>query len=208
METRKKEKQHLSICPYKDIETEIKDEIKHLSGKIAALDKKILILIESDQNLARRADIIGSVCGLGPVSISTLLSEMRELGSLSGKAAANLAGVAPHPRDSGALRGRRIYWGGRKVVRDVLYTASFAACRHVARWKDLYDRLRETGKEHTNSPQSLWSDTSSKPSMQCYAMAKRLKQDTVAELDPGSHEASTALNLARSRNKFGMRGAS
>ena len=71
-----------SICPYKDIETEIKDEIKHLSGKIAALDKKILMPIESDQNLARRAAIIGSVCGLGPVSISTLLSEMRELGSL------------------------------------------------------------------------------------------------------------------------------
>jgi len=148
VEARKKEKQHLSICSCKEIAVEIEDEIKRLSEKISLLEKKIRTNIDGDENLSRRAEIIGSVCGLGPVSIATLLTEMPELGSLSGKAAANLAGVAPHPRDSGALRGRRTCWGGRKAVRDVLYMASFAACRRVPRWRALYDRLREAGKPH------------------------------------------------------------
>ncbi len=148
VEARKKEKQHLATCPHDEIRAEIEEEIKHLSDKITAANETIKQLIKADEDLTHRAEIIGSVAGLGPVSIATLLSEVPELGRITGKAAANLIGVAPHPRDSGTFRGRRCCWGGRKVVRDVLYMASLSACRKVERWRALYDRLRKAGKPH------------------------------------------------------------
>jgi transposase len=61
---------------------------------------------------------------------ATLFAELPELGQLSRRAIAALVGVAPLNRDSGALRGRRMVWGGRATVRAVLYMATLTAVRH------------------------------------------------------------------------------
>jgi transposase len=76
----------------------------------------------------------------------TLLAELPELGTLTHKQIAALVGVAPLNRDSRTLRGRRMIWGGRTVVRSVLYMSAVVAARHNPVIKAFYQRLRAAGK--------------------------------------------------------------
>ena len=61
-----------------------------------------------------------SAPGVGPVTATTLVALMPELGRCSAKAIAALAGLAPFNNDSGSLRGRRSLKGGRRRVRRAL----------------------------------------------------------------------------------------
>ena len=71
---------------------------------------------------------------------------MPELGSLSRKQVAALAGLAPFNRDSGKKRGKRAIWGGRAHIRGVLYMAVLAALRWNPVISSYYERLRGGGK--------------------------------------------------------------
>ena len=54
-----------------------------------------------------KEDVLRSVPGVGFVLTTTLLANLPELGTLTRKEMAALAGVAPFSRDSGTLKGRR-----------------------------------------------------------------------------------------------------
>ncbi|HWF59251.1 MAG TPA: transposase [Nitrospira sp.] len=54
-----------------------------------------------------KGEIVRSVPGVGPVLTTTLCANLLELGTLMRKEVAALVGVAPFPRDSGTLKGRR-----------------------------------------------------------------------------------------------------
>jgi len=75
-----------------------------------------------------------------------LLAALPELGKLSGKQMASLVGVAPFNRDSGKMRGRRMVFGGRTSVRNLLYMAALVASRHNKTIREFYSRLRNSGK--------------------------------------------------------------
>jgi transposase len=92
-----------------------------------------------------RENLLTSVPGVGPVTASTLIAELPELGQLDRRRIAALVGVAPVARDSGTLRGRRMIRGGRGSVRHVLYMATLAAVRRNAVLARFYQRLRTTG---------------------------------------------------------------
>ena len=78
------------------------------------------------------------------VSLAVLLPE---LGRISGKQIAALAGVAPFDRDSGHWHGQRHIAGGRADVRRVLYMAAqVAATRTSGVIADFHDRRRAKGK--------------------------------------------------------------
>ena len=70
-----------------------------------------------------------SVKGIGPVTISTLVAELPELGEMNRGQVAKLVGVAPINRDSGKKSGKRFIGGGRGQVRRVLYMATLVAIR-------------------------------------------------------------------------------
>ena len=59
---------------------------------------------------AELAQALGSVKGIGPATVSTLLAELPELGTLCRRKIAALVGVAPLNRDSGQMRGKRAIW--------------------------------------------------------------------------------------------------
>ena len=64
-------------------------------------------------DLARDAEVLRSVPGIGPVTPATLLARLPELGQLDRRAIASMAGLAPKARERGKLRGkRRIGQGG------------------------------------------------------------------------------------------------
>jgi len=97
--------------------------------------------------LAKRMALLRTVPGIGPITARTLVIEMPELGTLSGRLAGSLAGLAPITNDSGRYCGNRFIRGGRAPVRNALYMPAVALTRaadsHLAR---LYRTLRSAGK--------------------------------------------------------------
>ena len=92
------------------------------------------------------ACVLGSVKGIGPATVATLLAELPELGTLTRRRIAALVGVAPLNRDSGLMRGKRTIWGGRADVRKALYMATLVAVRHNGAMRTFYQRLVSAGK--------------------------------------------------------------
>jgi transposase len=71
----------------------------------------------------------------------TLIACLAELGSLSNKQIAMLAGLAPVADDSGERQGVRVIWGGRAAVRRILYLAALSAAQRSQDMKAFYRRL-------------------------------------------------------------------
>src|SRR2546422_2834111 len=99
------------------------------------------------ESAVRRKDdaLLRSTPGVGVV-MTTLLANLPELGTLTGKQIAALAGVAPLNRDSGTWRGKRTVWGGRAQIRATLYMAALVAARFNPVIRAFYQRLCATGK--------------------------------------------------------------
>jgi transposase len=95
---------------------------------------------------ADKAKLLRSTPGVGPGTCSCLLAWLPELGTLTRKQIAALAGLAPFNRDSGQWRGRRAVWGGRAHVRAFLYMATVSASRCNPVIRTFYQRLRDAGK--------------------------------------------------------------
>jgi transposase len=69
---------------------------------------------------------------------------MPELGRIDRRAAASLAGCAPHPQRDHA--GRRTVWGGRASLKRALFMAAMAARNHDPAMPAFFDRLVHNGK--------------------------------------------------------------
>ena len=98
--------------------------------------------------MARRAAIIQSVPGCGPVTAACLCADMPELGELDRRQAAALFGLAPFDRDSGQHRGARSIRAGRAQPRHQLYMATLSAVRWEPACQACYQRLLARGKPH------------------------------------------------------------
>ena len=130
-------------CP---IQRQIQAHLTWLKQQLAMLDEDVTHRIQATPLWREQEDLLRSVPSIGPVVSRTLLGELPELGRLTHKQIAALVGVAPLNRDSGSLRGRRMIWGGRAVVRGVLYMSAVVAARHNPIIKAFYQRLRTAGK--------------------------------------------------------------
>lgn len=124
----------------------IKAHLLFLIGQIASLDAAIAEQIEQDDELARRAQLLRTIPGIGAVAAATLVAELPELGHTGKKQIAALVGVAPMNRDSGLMRGQAHIAGGRLSVRCVLYMATIVAIRCNPPIKSFYKHLRDQGK--------------------------------------------------------------
>jgi transposase len=119
-----------------------------LAAHIKRLENLIDEIIKADPDLSRRATILRSLPGVGPVTAAGLIGGLMELGTCSDKKIAALAGVAPMNWDSGQMRGKRAIKGGRAGPRKLLYMAALSAgVRGTNRdLKSFYERLIANGK--------------------------------------------------------------
>jgi transposase len=131
----------------KQILKSLQKHIDWLEAEVGRLDDDIDDTIKQSPVWREKDDLLQSVPGVGPVVSRTLLSRMPELGSLSPKQIAALAGLAPMNHDSGASRGRRTIWGGRAEVRAVLYMSAVTAARCNPSLRAFYKRLIAAGKK-------------------------------------------------------------
>lgn len=120
--------------------------IEWLDQNIKDVDRDLGQAVKKSPAWKAREELLSSFKGIGKVSCFTLLASLPELGKLNRKQIAALVGVAPFNRDSGTMRGKRMIWGGRAAVRNVLYMAALVATRHNAVIQSFYERLLQAGK--------------------------------------------------------------
>ncbi len=143
MRTAEKNRSKLAAAMQKDI----KRHIAWLTKEVGKLDKQIAALLKEDEALHRQSQQLQSMKGVGPVTAATLLALLPELGQLDRRRIAALVGLAPFANDSGPRRGKRRIYGGRAIVRTVLYMAAMVAAHRNPVFKALYQRLRAKGKK-------------------------------------------------------------
>jgi transposase len=124
----------------------IRDHIAWLDGQLERLARETAAAVEASPAWRAKDDLLRSAPGVGPVVSRTLLTELPELGALSAKRIAALAGVAPVARESGRWSGARAIAGGRAPVRSALYMACLSAVRYNPPLRAFYRRLRAAGK--------------------------------------------------------------
>jgi len=146
VELRTAETNRKETAAAKSIRKSIQQVIDLLDKQIQRIEKDIQALLASDDDYKGKAALLGSVPGLGPTTVATLLAELPELGLLNRQEIAALVGVAPFNRDSGRFRGKRAIWGGRAAVRSVLYMATLTARRCNPTIRAFAQRLERQGK--------------------------------------------------------------
>lgn len=140
------EKNRRSTCP-DCVRDDLEDHIAWLEERIDRLEIEIQACIHQNPEWQARAAIIDSVQGVGPVTASTMVADLPELGRLNRQKIAALVGVAPFNKDSGPKKRKRRIFGGRAGVRRTLFMATLSATRHNPVIRAFYQSLLARGKE-------------------------------------------------------------
>ena len=120
--------------------------VRRLERDLEQIEVQLKVLRTQAAALNERVQKLETITGVGTITALGVLAELPELGTLNRRQAAALAGLAPHPRDSGQWHGRRSIGGGRAPVRRALYMAALVAARANRQLKEFYQRLRAAGK--------------------------------------------------------------
>ena len=139
------EKNRLGFAP-PALRAGIRRHIRWLERQLDDVTRTLASAIEASPVWRAKDNLLRSVPGIGPIVSATLVGELPELGTLTHKQIATLAGLAPLARDSGTLRGKRMVWGGRAPVRSALYMAALCGRRWNPQLRQFYDRLIARGK--------------------------------------------------------------
>jgi transposase len=123
------------------------DELLTLVGRqIRELESRIVALIGSDPLWGQLDKSFRSIKGVAGRTVARVLAEMPEIGTLSGKAVAKLAGLAPLANDSGKRTGKRSVRGGRSGVRSILFLVAAVVAKHEPDFTAFHRKLADAGK--------------------------------------------------------------
>jgi transposase len=124
----------------------LKERLIQVEKHLKQLDQAIMEMIAQDDELLARLEILTSIPGISDITAFSMLIEMPELGSMSGKQAACLAGLAPISRQSGRWQGKERIRGGRPFLRRAMYMPALCTIRHDLTHKAKYQQLIKAGK--------------------------------------------------------------
>jgi transposase len=124
----------------------LKERLVQVEKHLEQVDHAIMDLLAKDANLLARYEILTGIPGISKVTAFSMLIEMPELGTMSGKQAACLAGLAPISRQSGRWQGKERIQGGRAFFRRAMYMPALCTIRHDLSSKTKYDQLVQAGK--------------------------------------------------------------
>jgi transposase len=141
------QKQRRASIDNAEIQSSIDEVIALLKRQSRALEGEIASMIEDDPLWAKLAETWREVKGVAGRTVARLHAEMPEIGLLSNKAIAKLAGLAPIANDSGKRKGKRPTRGGRAGVRSILFLVAAIAARYDQNLREFRDRLLKAGKE-------------------------------------------------------------
>jgi transposase len=140
------EKNRLKQTAQPPIVQSIRDSIEALVALRRGIEGQLAAAIDTDPQSRQRFRVLCSIPGVGPVVASTLVTDLPELGLVDRHAIASLAGVAPHPQQSGTSQHGHRLRSGRPCVRTALYMAALTASRSNPRSRADYQALLARGK--------------------------------------------------------------
>lgn len=143
------ERQRQRRAPAGRTQRSIRRLLAALESALAELDKALDETVRGSPVWRHNQDLLTSVPGIGPVVARTLLAELPELGTLSRRQIAALAGLAPWTRQSGKWRGKSFIGGGRGSIRAALFVAALVAGRFNPVLSAFRQRLIDAGKAKT-----------------------------------------------------------
>jgi len=136
----------LQIATHPLLKRQVSLRLQQIKRDIARIDAAMQATVAADKDLSERAGILTSIPGIAKVTAFALLIDLPELGHLSGKQAASLAGLAPISRQSGKWQGKERIQGGRASLRKAIYLPAIVATRFNPDMKAKYQQLTSAGK--------------------------------------------------------------
>ena len=140
------EKKRLRRVSQEVVRASLESQIVSLEREVKRIETAIEETVAGDEATRATAEILKSIPGVGKLTAHLMAIELPELGRLGAKQIASLAGVAPHPDESGKYRGKAFIRGGRPRVRAKLYMSAFNARRYNPVIGGFYARLVAKGK--------------------------------------------------------------
>jgi transposase len=124
----------------------LQEAIAFFTKQSKELARQIAELIQHDPVWVALDQTFRQVKGVADRTVAVLLAELPEIGTLSNKAIAKLAGLAPIANDSGKRTGQRPTRGGRATVRNILFLVADIARKYDQSLNEFRDRLIKQGK--------------------------------------------------------------
>jgi transposase len=121
--------------------------IETFDAQLKAIEQEIKVLTAHCQPIANAVKTLVAIKGVGQNTAAALIALMPELGSLGRRQAAALAGLAPHPKQSGQTDAYRKTRGGRAEIKRVLFMAALSARKHNPSLRAFFHRLVQAGKK-------------------------------------------------------------
>ena len=140
------QKQRLASARDPEARSSLKEAIAFFTAQAARLTREIKTAVEADPLWQGLDKSFRSVKGVADRTVATLLAELPEIGTLSNRAVAKLAGLAPIANDSGKRQGHRSIRGGRTAVRTILFLVADIARKYDPSLTHLRERLLSQGK--------------------------------------------------------------
>jgi transposase len=154
---------------------------KAFAKAVAAIDKAILRRLKEEPELARHADMLKDIPGIGPVVSAALATLLSRHPFASADAAVAFVGLDPRPRESGTWRGqRKLSKRGPTEIRRLLYVAAMTTARNVAMRGEI-DRHKAKGLSAT----AIYNIIARKLLRTAWSM---LKHQTPFAMDRSHHE--------------------
>lgn len=144
------EKAHAAV----DFDQAVRFEIESLIRLVEGVQEEIKLFNKEIEREFNRLDpLIGTIPGIGPITGSTILTELGDISNFSSaKKIVGFAGLDSIIKSSGKFRGRyRISKCGSKYLRTALYQAAFSGCNCNPVLKVYYNRMVSKGKVHTDA---------------------------------------------------------
>ena len=135
-----------SLVTDKTVRSSIATVVKVLVTRKLRVAAKIAAVMASDPMWQQLDQAFRSIKGVADRTVAAVVADMPEIGMLSNKAVAKLAGLAPLARDSGKKHGKRAVRGGRRQLRAVLFVVAGVVARHNPDFAAFQQRLSAAGK--------------------------------------------------------------
>lgn len=121
--------------------------IKAFETEIKIIEKEIEFIFNNDTLLNEKKNVITEISGIGNITATQLIALLPELGKINRKKIASLAGLAPHPNESGKKVGYRSTRGGRSEIKPILFMAAMTSARSKSALGEFYSKLIKNGKK-------------------------------------------------------------
>ena len=118
-----------------------------LNRQITTIEITMDQLIAASQRLTRKLTVLKTIKGIGQISAISIIAHMPEIGTTTRRKAASLAGLAPHPKDSGKTNKYRKTKGGRKALKRALFMPAMVAAQGNSPLSQHYNHLIKEGKK-------------------------------------------------------------